>query len=118
MLKSHDTIWVCESCLFHHANGECSDCHSDHGHDQEPLSAIEPPYTVAMGIGWEDHEDDCLTHVISDLKNRFPDMNWPDVPWDYECECEQCSFSRSQCEGCGSYLHGTRHGMTLFTEES
>lgn len=113
--ESHGTIWVCQCCMLTHANGEC--CSLDEtGHSDgcEPLSAIEAPFTVAMGMGWADHEDDCLTHVIRDLEARFPDVDWPDVPGDYECECETNTFSTSQCEGCNSYLHGERHAMTLF----
>jgi len=110
------TIWVCEDCLMHAANGECGDCHSDHGHDEEPL---DPEYlgegcTVTPGMGWEDHDTECLSHVINDLKTRFPDVERPDVPDGYECDCEERSFSTSQCDGCGSYLHGERHGMTLW----
>lgn len=112
--ESYGTIWVCVGCLMHHANGECGDCHHDDGHDEEPLSAIGEGFHVAMGMGWEDHDDECLTHVINDLKNRFPDVDWPDVPDDDECDCETNTFSKSQCSGCGSWLHGERHAMTLF----
>jgi hypothetical protein len=115
MIETYGTIWVCQDCLMHHANGECGSCSDLYGpHDEEPLSAIEAPFTVAMGMGWADHGDDCLTHVIRDLEARFPDVDWPDVPGDYECDCETNTFSTSQCEGCGSYLHGERHAMTLF----
>jgi hypothetical protein len=117
MSEIYGTIWVCVCCLFHDANGECGDCHSEHGHDEEPLSAIGDGYSVTSGMGWEDHSDDCLQHIIHDLKERFPDVDWPDVPGDYECECETDTFSRSQCDGCGSYLHGERHGMTLWKED-
>lgn len=115
-LKDYGTIWVCGNCLHHHANGECGDCHSDHGHDEEPLCLIEWPFTVAMGMGWEDHNDECLTYVVNDLKDRFPDMDWPEIPGDYECDCEENTFSTSDCDGCGTYLHGERHAMTLFEE--
>ncbi len=102
--------------MFSHANGECC-ANEQHGGDGvQPLSAIEDGFHVAMGMGWEDHGDDCLTHVIRDLEERFPDVDWPDVPGDYECECETNTFSKSQCDGCGSWLHGERHGMTLFKD--
>lgn len=113
-MESYGTIWVCVDCIMHHANGECGSCHREEGHDQEPLSSIGGGFHVAAGMGYEDHADDCLTHVIRDLQARFPDVDWPDVPGDYECDCETNTFSTSQCEGCGSYLHGERHGMTLF----
>lgn len=113
-MESYGTIWVCVCCMLSHANGEC--CANDqHGGDGNvPLSSIEAPFTVAAGMGWEDHDDECLTHVINDVKARFPEMDWPDVPGDYECDCETDTFSKSQCEGCGSWLHGERHAMTLF----
>lgn len=34
-------LWVCQSCMLHHANGECGDCHSEEGHDKEPWSLLE-----------------------------------------------------------------------------
>jgi hypothetical protein len=110
------TIWVCVCCYLSHANGECCS-NDDHGGDGiEPLSAIEPGYNVTIGMGWEDHTDECLTHIVRELQDKFPDMEWPDVPDDYECDCEQNTFSRSRCEGCGSYLHGERHALTLWKD--
>lgn len=94
--ENYGTIWVCVNCLHHHANDECEDCHSDHGHDEEPLSSIEWPFSVAMGMPWEEHSDNCIH--------------------DGECNCEINSFSRSYCEGCGSWLYSERHAMTLFKE--
>lgn len=113
-IENYGTIWVCVSCMLHHANGECGDCHSDDGHDEEPLNAVEAPFHVAMGMGAADHDSECLTYILADLRERFPEMVWPDVPGDYECDCETYTFSMSQCDGCGSYLHGERHAMTLF----
>ena len=118
-MESYGTIWVCVDCMLHHANGECGSCHRDDGHDETPLSAIDHAngFTVAAGMGWEDHDDECLTHVVNDVKARFPDVDWPDVPGDYECDCETNTFSTSQCEGCGSWLHGERHALTLLKAE-
>ncbi len=117
---SYGAIWVCVCCYAMHASGECCS-HEQHGGDGcEPLSRIEPPYTVSAGMGWEDHSDDCLTHKINELKTDHPKVDWPDVPDEYECDCETNTHSTSQCEGCGSWLHGERHAMTLFgpAEES
>ncbi|NJP50099.1 hypothetical protein HCJ93_08440 [Streptomyces sp. SBST2-5] len=101
--ESYGTIWVCRCCMLTHANGECC-ADSEHGGDGcEPLSSIEPPYTVAMGMAYEEHAEDCLFHTMGS-----------DAPGDYECDCETNTFSTSQCEGCGSCLHGERHAMTLF----
>ena len=115
-MESYGTVNVCVDCMLHHANGECGSCHREEGHGQEPLSSIEDGFSVTAGMGWEDHADDCLTNVINDLRERFPDVKWPDVPGDYECDCETDTYSTSQCAGCGSYLHGERHAMTLFKD--
>ncbi len=108
---SYGTIWVCICCAQVHANGECC---AEPEHDAEPLSAIEPPYRVAAGMGWEDHAEDCLTNKVNSLREDYPKMEWPDVPDGYECDCETDTYSTSQCGGCGSWLHGERHAMTLF----
>lgn len=101
--ECYGTIWVCTNCLMHHANGECGCCHDDCDHEgYEPLSSIEPPFTVAMGMAYEEHAEDCKTRI----QGGAPD--------NYECDCETNTYSTSQCEGCGSYLHGERHAMTLF----
>jgi len=115
-LENYGTVWVCVNCLHHHANGECGDCHSDHGHDAEPLNKIKWPFSLAEGVGWEDHDEDCLTYTVNDLKARFPHMIWPDVPGDYECKCDYVAHSYTGCDGCGTYLHGERHIVTLFKE--
>jgi hypothetical protein len=103
MSENYGTIWVCQDCMLHHANGECGSCSDLYGpHDEEPLSAIEAPFTVAMGMAYDEHAEDCETRI----HNGAPD--------NYECDCETNTYSTSQCEGCRSYLHGERHAMTLF----
>jgi hypothetical protein len=89
--------------MLTHANGEC--CADDtHGGDSiEPLSTIEHPSHVAMGMTYAEHAEDCTLHIMGS-----------DAPGDYECDCETDTYSTSQCDGCGSYLHGERHAMTLF----
>jgi hypothetical protein len=93
MPESYGTIWVCVHCMLSHANGECCGNDTHGGDSKEPLSLITGEFMVAMGADVHDHCDN------SD-----------------ECDCETESFSRSQCEGCGSYLHGERHAMTLFKD--
>lgn len=129
--ESYGTLWVCVCCIHSYANGLC--CEREDAHkrardergrfigggvtvlgDGIPLSAITKGFHVMSGMGWEDHDSDCLSYIVNDLKSRFPDMDWPDVPGDYECGCEKTDFSHSQCEGCGSHLYGERHAMTLF----
>jgi hypothetical protein len=98
MFENYGTIWVCVDCILHHANGECGSCHDDeHGHDEEPLSTIGDGFHVAMGMAREEHFE---------------------TEPDDDCDCETNTYSTSQCEGCGSYLHGERHAMTLLKEVS
>lgn len=28
-MENYGTIWVCQDCMLHHANGECGGCHDD-----------------------------------------------------------------------------------------
>lgn len=102
--ESYGTIRVCVCCMLMHANGECCSL-DDAGHSDgcEPLSAIGDGFHIAMGMGYEEHAEDCLRRTQGS-----------DAPGDYECDCETNTYSTSQCEGCGSYLHGERHAMTLF----
>lgn len=95
-LENYGTIWICEDCLGHLANGECGGCHSDHGHDEEPLNAVQLPFRVELGIGLDDHDGEC-----DDYEN---------------CDCGTRNFSHSQCEGCNSWLYGAREAVTLFRE--
>lgn len=98
------TVWVCEDCLLHHANGECDTCFSEGGHgDSRPLSLLSDRAT--LGMAREEHSEDCLFHTMGS-----------DVPGDYECDCEQTIFSKSPCEGCGSFLYGARYAMTEWSE--
>lgn len=131
-MENHGTIWVCQCCMLSHANGEC--CPDDtHGGDSiEPLSAVESGFHVAMGMVRDEHadecavkctcthDDECAEHPAIDQVTGDPrDSQHHDPsdhahPIDYECDCETDTFSTSQCDGCGSYLHGERHAMTLF----
>jgi len=111
-------ILVCQSCMLVHANGECGDVHAiscaswgtdpNNGDNlecdcgaKEPLSAIQSGYSVTMGMDCTEHAEDCV--------NRSPDH-------DSECDCGTDTFSRSQCQGCGSYLHGERYAMHLWKD--
>lgn len=91
--ESYGKIWVCQCCMLTHANGEC--CASDdHGGDGcEPLSKITGPHRITMGA---EHGVYC------------------DKTDDTDCDCDVDPYSTSQCEGCGSYLHGERHAFTLW----
>jgi hypothetical protein len=99
--ESYGTIWVCRCCMLTHANGECC-ADSEHGGDGcEPLSSIGEGFHVAMGIGRDEHSESCNGESFETYESG-------------DCDCETNTFSTSQCEGCGSCLHGERHAMTLF----
>ena len=103
-MQSYGTIWVCEDCIMHHANGECGGCHNDYGHDKEPLSSIDDGFHVAMGMWAQEHDETCEINITGSAPN------------DYECDCETNTYSTSSCEWCGSWLHCERHAMTLFKD--
>lgn len=94
MEENYGTIWVCQCCMLTHANGECC-ADDDHGGDGiAPWVNLTPPHTVTMGMVSEEH--DCA------------------VPLEEECDCDRNHYSTSQCDGCGSWLHGERHAFTLW----
>jgi hypothetical protein len=98
-MEDYGTIWVCQDCFLHHANGECGGCHESH--DEEPLNLISGDFWVTAGMAWSEHSDDCRT------ERQVDSGSW------HGCDCETDSYSTSACEGCGSWLHGERHAMTL-----
>lgn len=100
------TMWVCQCCMFTHANGECCDSDEHGGDGREPLSQVASYEQVTSGLPSSEHEDDCLQRRV----------RWADLPGDDECECETDTFSWSTCGGCGSTLGGTRHAMTVFQD--
>jgi hypothetical protein len=100
MNKNLGTIWVCIDCMLHEANGECGGCHDDEHEGGEPLSSIGDGFSATMGMTWDEHAEDCQNRIEGE--------------WRGECDCETDTFSTSQCEGCGSQLHGSRYAMTLW----
>lgn len=102
-MKNTCNIWVCVDCIMHHANGECGSCHTDEGHDREPLCLVDKPMsgydTVTMGMLNSEHAKDCGRRTGSYVS---------------DCNCETMTFSWLSCEGCGSTLGGERHAMTLW----
>lgn len=91
---SYGVIWVCQCCVLTHANGECCSNEQHGGDGAEPLNRIEAPYRITMGMMEDEHDSACVDFSA--------------------CGCAENSYSTSQCEGCGSYLHGERHAMTLW----
>jgi hypothetical protein len=96
-------IWVCTCCMLCEANGECCADDTHGGDSREPLSAIGPGDSITLGMGRDEHDEQCQTYTTHGAPAS-----------DYECDCENRSFSWSTCEGCGSHLGGERHAMTLW----
>lgn len=122
------TIWVCESCMLVHANGECGEIHaqscptSADPDDECDCGAREPlseatKYEISMGMDDGEHDTECLRKIISDARYDYPQMTWPDVYDGYECDCEKIEFSRMSCDGCESALYGTRYAFTAWIRE-
>lgn len=139
--EDYGTIWVCVCCMLAHAADGCGcegmneDAHKrsrdERGRynggtvlgDGFPLSQITGSFQVAMGMRSGEHDDSCerkcmCTHDADceehgDNSDQHHDQSDHDYPDDYECDCETRTYSTSQCEGCGSYLHGERHAMWL-----
>lgn len=123
----YGTIWVCVCCMLVHANGEC--CARDDAHkpardergrftgdtilgDSYPLSRVRPPFRMALGMRTEEHS--CVEHTEDDPECEAGTCDCERAD---ECDCERQTYSTSQCEGCGSYLHGERHAMWLYKEK-
>lgn len=70
--------------------------------DKKPLSLIQfdKGETVALGMMWEDHADDCPNRAARFMVD--------------ECDCENLGFSHGACQGCGDPAAGDRHAMTIF----
>lgn len=88
--------WVCQCCTLVAANGECCDSSTHGGDSMEPLGLAKSADSWVLG---GDHNDECDRDDNSD------------------CDCETIEFSKSQCDGCGSWLAGKRHAMTVFVND-
>lgn len=101
MAEELGTIWVCQNCMLHHANGECGDCHRENDEHEGfyPWNSLSENETVTMGMAEEEHS--CGRE------------NGEEV---HECDCETNPFGTSRCEGCYSWFHGERHAFTLWSE--
>lgn len=86
---------VCIDCMLLHANGEYGPDRPDT--EPEPLSKIDPGYSVTMGV--TEHADTCT-----------------EADREIGCNCEDLGFRTSSCDGCGSYLHGDRYALTLWKD--
>lgn len=85
-------IWVCTDCYFAHHGIE----NDDYTPDEIPWNRWEgDPAEITSGMMRAEHDSEC------DPEN--------------ECECEQQTFSWSQCDGCGSMLGGAREAFTYWT---
>ena len=90
MTTNSVTVWLCVDCTQVLANGELGD---DSVPETEPLGRIADTDEITLGMSSEEHA------CSEDTE---------------ECDCELQSFSWSQCDGCGSWLGGSRDAATLW----
>lgn len=93
-------MWVCDTCMFAHANGVDMRHESDGGNPDDPAPWARgfKPGEVTMGMFADKH--DCPKATDDE---------------DRECDCEVQEYSYSSCDGCGSPLHGRRHAFTYWS---
>lgn len=90
-MSEYATQWVCIDCFILLCNGDISDGVED---PEKLLSKFEG-FHVMPGMPSSEHAEKCPRDK------------------DGECDCEDDTFSTSACDGCGSYLHGERHAVTI-----
>lgn len=90
------TIWVCQCCMLNHTDGECG-CGAYYGidPDHDPLGMVDNN-KITMGMLSDEHS-------CGDPDDLYG-----------KCGCETNTHSTSSCQGCGSWMHGERHAMTLW----
>lgn len=86
------TLWVCVDCMMTEATGEAI---------ERDAASTEP----------EPWARESATDVTSGLDSTEHECDYAAGEWQ-ECECETQTFSRSQCDGCGTWLGGSRHAYT------
>lgn len=94
-MSEYATQWVCVDCFVLLVNGEISpDCEN-----ADDLLTKFDGFRAASGMGSNEHAEKCREMMQSG---------------DYfDCSCEYDTYSTSQCDGCGSWLHGERHAVTI-----
>lgn len=120
--------WVCEHCYVHLVNGDCTEpdtCTPGSGDEHDPLHLFGD-MRVTPGMLSDQHscgrqcmctqDDECEEHPSADAFTGDSRESQHHDPADHvgpdECDCERQEFSRWQCDGCGSYLHGSREAVT------
>jgi hypothetical protein len=79
-------------------NGKCNPIDPDY---PEPLSALAAGERLSLGLGWEDHNENCHRFLTEGEDTD-------------ECDCEHKPFSTSPCDACGCRMYGDRYGMNLW----
>jgi hypothetical protein len=100
-------VWVCVCCYVLLVNGEGCHCPRTE-HPQPPMSQFAD-MEVTPGMGWLEHDEQCMRRVVRGQFELIPDG--------YECDCESDRFSWSPCGGCGSQLGGMREVVTGWISE-
>jgi hypothetical protein len=98
--------WVCTCCLLKLANDDTSGCEysctSDDCHPSRWLEQYPDDADLTIGMLIAEHDETCPARTDPGL----------------ECfGCEEREFSRIPCAGCGTYLAGARHAVTMWTKE-
>ena len=82
--------WVCTTCLIAQEGEPIG------GEDMSHAWALVPAdIPITMGM------------MASEHPCGAPNDDDP-------CDCEEITFSRSRCDGCGTYDAGTRHAFTVW----
>jgi hypothetical protein len=97
--------WVCTCCLLKLANDDTSGCEYSCTSDDHPSRWLEE---------YPDDADLTIGMLIAEHDETCPARTDPGL----ECfGCEEREFSRIPCAGCGTYLAGARHAVTMWTKE-
>lgn len=86
-----DDLKVCQTCALFLANGRCDGCESC-------AFADDPSVTECWTVGRKIADRWAVGYMVLS-------GNGDDIEYD--------SYSTSPCDGCGSELHGERHGAAV-----
>jgi hypothetical protein len=91
---------VCDDCQSVLVNGDSSG--NDRDWDEAEFARVVRAYEITPG------------HPCN-LTEWFTECSHAGTPCpdDADCDCQDREFSTSQCDGCGTWMHGSRHDFTF-----
>jgi hypothetical protein len=93
---------VCDDCQSVLVNGDASGNAADW--DEARFNAAADAYEITPGH----------PHNLPEWEASIGCSHGSEpCPDDDDCYCGENDFSTSQCDGCGTYLHGSRHSFTF-----